>query len=278
MYDHDIDTFIIVAETGSFSAASRKLYISKPAVTQQINLLENKLNCKLFCRDSHGVYLTEAGKLFLVQAKKIKELCLTTKQMIQTYQNTLTVGTGYLSTTNLLDKYWSNFSKNKNVKLEFQEIKDCEQIPENIDLIESVYSQEPMPKQDFLFKRVTTTPLMVGVPPESTLAKKDSLTLTDLDNQKIWIIKSNVLRQSRQIRKLIQDNCQNTCFVQYSVYNKAQINAALIANNLILIHESLASSCAPFIIKSIDWDFDADVGFFYRSQASNITHQFLSEI
>ena len=40
MYNHQLDTFIKTADLGSFGKASEALYISPPAVIQQINLLE----------------------------------------------------------------------------------------------------------------------------------------------------------------------------------------------------------------------------------------------
>ena len=110
MYTQELNTFITVAELGSFSAASRKLYISKSAIMQQINLLEKKIDCILFDRNSHGVYLTEAGKIFLIQARKIQHLFIETNKIMQNYKNTIIVGTGYLSTTNFLEDYWNKFS------------------------------------------------------------------------------------------------------------------------------------------------------------------------
>ena len=278
MYDHEIDTFFTVAEAGSFSAASRTLYISPSAVVQQINLLENKMDCELFKRDSHGVTLTEAGKLFLKQCRKIKRVYLETEEIMKKYQRTLVVGTGYLSTTNLLDKFWLDFLRANNVQLKFQEIKDYEKIPQNIDLIESLYSQEPIPKQGFLFKKVTTTPLLIAVPPQNKLAQKEKLTISDLDKQKILIINSSVLKQSGQIRHFIKSNCQKTHLISYSVFNKALVNEAIIKNYLILVHETLASSCSPLISKKVNWHFNADVGFFYRSDANMITKKLIAKI
>ena len=124
MYTQELNTFITVAELGSFSAASRKLYISKSAIMQQINLLEKKIDCILFDRNSHGVYLTEAGKIFLIQARKIQHLFIETNKIMQNYKNTIIVGTGYLSTTNFLEDYWNKFSKNQSFKLQFKEIQD----------------------------------------------------------------------------------------------------------------------------------------------------------
>ena len=45
MYNPQLDTFLCVAEAGSFNKAAEKLYISPPAVIKQINLLEERLIC-----------------------------------------------------------------------------------------------------------------------------------------------------------------------------------------------------------------------------------------
>lgn len=47
MYNSELDTFLAVAEAGSFSKAAKKLYISTPAVVQQMNLLEKRLNVQI---------------------------------------------------------------------------------------------------------------------------------------------------------------------------------------------------------------------------------------
>ena len=43
MYNTQLDTFLKVAELGSFNKAADALYITPPAVTKQINLLEEDL-------------------------------------------------------------------------------------------------------------------------------------------------------------------------------------------------------------------------------------------
>ena len=71
MYDRHLDTFLEVADCGSFLKASEKLYVSANAVTKQINLLESDLGVKLFQRSKQGLTLTEAGKLIYTEAKKM---------------------------------------------------------------------------------------------------------------------------------------------------------------------------------------------------------------
>ena len=54
--------FLKVAETLNFSEAARKLFITQSTLSQQISHLEQEIGLPLFERNSHEVYLTEAGK------------------------------------------------------------------------------------------------------------------------------------------------------------------------------------------------------------------------
>src|SRR5699024_8489447 len=54
--------FIEVAETLSFTEASKNLFVSQPGISQQIHLLETQLGVKLLNRTTRNVTLTEEGK------------------------------------------------------------------------------------------------------------------------------------------------------------------------------------------------------------------------
>lgn len=62
MYNPQLETFLCVVESGSFSKAAEKLYISAPAVIKQINSLESSLGLQLFDRTHRGLHVTEAGR------------------------------------------------------------------------------------------------------------------------------------------------------------------------------------------------------------------------
>jgi DNA-binding transcriptional LysR family regulator len=55
--------FAAVAKNRSFSKAANELYITQPAVSQSVALLERELEVQLFIRTSRGVILTEAGEI-----------------------------------------------------------------------------------------------------------------------------------------------------------------------------------------------------------------------
>jgi DNA-binding transcriptional LysR family regulator len=65
--------FSEVARCRSISQASRKLYLSQPAITQAIARLEKSLDSRLFDRRSDGVFPTESGELFLHRVERAKE-------------------------------------------------------------------------------------------------------------------------------------------------------------------------------------------------------------
>ena len=69
MYNHMLDTFLAVADCGSFTKAAAHLYISPTAVMKQMNALENHLDVKLVERTPSGVRLTAAGTVIYRDAK-----------------------------------------------------------------------------------------------------------------------------------------------------------------------------------------------------------------
>lgn len=63
--------FLGTAELGSFSAAARALYLTQPAVSEQVRRLEAELGVELFARAGRGLVLTEAGRRFRPEAERV---------------------------------------------------------------------------------------------------------------------------------------------------------------------------------------------------------------
>ena len=57
--------FLAVAETGSFTRAAKRSFISQPSLSQQILNLEEEFGQKLFHRLGRKAVLTEGGKILL---------------------------------------------------------------------------------------------------------------------------------------------------------------------------------------------------------------------
>jgi LysR family carnitine catabolism transcriptional activator len=66
----ELETFIAVAEAGSFSAAAQRLHVAQPSVTGRVQRLETALGTKLLQRTTRKVETTEDGALLLAEANR----------------------------------------------------------------------------------------------------------------------------------------------------------------------------------------------------------------
>jgi DNA-binding transcriptional LysR family regulator len=74
MEDHKLKVFCTVADTKSFSKASEIIHLTQPAVSLQIQALEELYETKLFDRSSSTVSLTPSGEILYKYAKEILAL------------------------------------------------------------------------------------------------------------------------------------------------------------------------------------------------------------
>lgn len=75
MYNPQLETFLRVADAGSFNSAAEQSYIMPTAVIKQINLLEAHLGVKIFERTHRGLQLTKAGLSLYNDAKYSIQHC-----------------------------------------------------------------------------------------------------------------------------------------------------------------------------------------------------------
>ena len=67
----DLELFLAVAETGSFSSAARRLQVTQPTVSRRVAALEESLASPLFLRNVEGAKLSEAGERLLPAAQQM---------------------------------------------------------------------------------------------------------------------------------------------------------------------------------------------------------------
>jgi DNA-binding transcriptional LysR family regulator len=86
---HQLHIFYTVAEKGSFSAAAQALHMTQPAVTMQIQSLEDYFGTKLLHRSTKKIELSEAGRTLLPHAKRSVELVRQTDEAMSAFTQML---------------------------------------------------------------------------------------------------------------------------------------------------------------------------------------------
>lgn len=86
---HQLHIFYTVAERGSFSAAAQALHMTQPAVTMQVQSLEDYFGTKLLLRSTKRIELTDAGRTLMPYAQKSIELIRDTDQAMASFTKQL---------------------------------------------------------------------------------------------------------------------------------------------------------------------------------------------
>jgi DNA-binding transcriptional LysR family regulator len=83
-----MQTFINVVESGSFSESARRMGLSQPSVSRQINALEGQLGVRLLQRTTRSLSLTEAGQVYYDKARLIQRAVTEANQAISGFKDT----------------------------------------------------------------------------------------------------------------------------------------------------------------------------------------------
>lgn len=83
-----MQVFVSVADSGSFSESARRLGLSQPSVSRQVNSLETHLGVRLLQRTTRKLSLTEAGQMYYDKARQIQRDVIEAGQAIAGFRET----------------------------------------------------------------------------------------------------------------------------------------------------------------------------------------------
>jgi DNA-binding transcriptional LysR family regulator len=228
-----LNYFVAVAEELNFSRAALRLYISQPALSRQIKNLEEELSVLLFLRQSDGLKLTEAGTIFLEQAKDILARSDVAMQTVKAYSiNTdepLVIG--YIPTIlqSFLGETLHKFSlAYPQVPIRFHEMPPSEQVKvlrnRKIDIAFMGNPPDEL-EPEFTVKCVKQVPIYALLPETHPLANQSSIDLRDVACEK-FIGMSEETFPGRNAR--IRDTCHKAGFTP-NLHLFADSHASMIA-------------------------------------------------
>lgn len=192
MYNPQLETFLRVADAGSFNKAAEESYITSTAVMKQINLLEKSLGLKLFERTHRGLHLTKAGKSLYQDAKYIIQYCKDSvtraKNAMQEDSSVICIGTFPITPAQLLMQLWPGIQA-QCPDIKFQII-PFENTPENareilknmgknIDVIGGIFDETMLDVRGCAGLPLSHEPICCAVSVHHPLAAKDKLVAGD---------------------------------------------------------------------------------------------------
>ncbi|MED5239257.1 MAG: LysR family transcriptional regulator [Pseudomonadota bacterium] len=182
-----LTAFMAVAETGSFSAAAERLYITQPAISKRIALLEQQLDARLFDRVGRQIKLTEAGNALMPRARQVlmdvEDMARAIHDLSGEVSGKLRIGTSHHIGLHRLPPVLRQFSRDyPKVTLDIHFI-DSEEAWEGVlhgELEMGVVTLPPQPDERLHSEVIWQDPLVFMCAPEHPLAKQDNLTLEAL--------------------------------------------------------------------------------------------------
>lgn len=180
-----LECFVAVAEHLNFSKASQVLQITQPAVSHQIQTLEEELNVKLFARTSRSVSLTPEGILFLSDAELILKTAYSAKERLGRHEHFLPFDIGCHNHTelNLLPSVLQKLSEEFPMlrpSMRLVPFPSLLSMVENSQILTALSIKETQKKFPLSFRELCRAPMACVCAPEHPLAQYESLTLKQL--------------------------------------------------------------------------------------------------
>ncbi len=186
MEDHKLKVFCTVAETKSFSKTSEIIHLTQPAVSLQIQALEEMYEAKLFDRSSSKVTLTPAGEVLYKYAKEILALYASAEKVIGEMtglvKGSIIVGAGSTIGNYLLPSVITDFRKtHPKIKVNLH-VGNMQRVIEwlnsgnvNLGLVEGHVKRQKM-----VVERLISDELLLVVPPFHMFAKKKEVSIAEI--------------------------------------------------------------------------------------------------
>lgn len=288
MYNPQLETFLRVADAGSFNKAAEESFITPTAVIKQINLLEASLDVQLFERTHRGIILTKAGKSLYQDAKYViqysKEAVIRAQNAMQENTDVIRIGTSPMTPVQFLMQLWPKIQENC-PGMKFQ-IVPFENTPENarnilgnlgqnIDVVGGIFDETMLRLRGCAGLELFYTPLCCAVSVYHPLAEKNILRMEDLYGQNLMLMRRNWSMYVDRLRDDIWQNHPQINIIDFDFYDVNVFNRCENGND-ILMAVSVWENVHPLLkIIPVEWKHSIPYGLLHPQQPSDTVKRFL---
>lgn len=249
---HQIRCFVAVADTLHFGKAAARMNMTQPPLSRQIQLLEHVLGVKLLDRTSRAVKLTPAGRVFLLEARRILRLtesaALATRRIASGEAGTIALGftaaSGYSFLPRLL---LQRAARTPNIDVDLKEMVSTEQVESLLTgRIDVGLLRPPVTRNEFRTFKVASEGLVAALPFGDPRLSEASLTLKDFDRQPLIMYAPE---GARYFRDMLGELCAHENVAPIAIQSLSQIHSMLA-----LVRAGIGAAIVPEAAQSLHFD------------------------
>lgn len=289
MYNPQLETFIHVADAGSFNKAAEQSYITPTAVIKQINLLESDLGVKLFERTHRGLKLTKAGMSLYNDAKYIisysRDSVIRARNAMQEDTNVIRIGISPMTPAQILVELWPKIHEIC-PEIKFQLV-PFENTPENakeilrnlgknIDVVAGIFDEMMFGLRQCAGFEIAREPLCCAVSIQHRLAGKNRLTVQDLYGENLMLIHRGWSHHVDSLRDDIWENHNQINIIDFDFYDVGIFNRCESSNDVLMAVNTWASVHPLLKIIPVEWDHFIPYGLLHSQAPSETVQHFLA--
>ena len=291
MYNPQLETFVSVAESGSFNKAAEKLYISPPAVIKQINLLEEKLDLQLFVRTHRGLVLTRAGQSLYQDTKYIIQYCRNAvtraKNAMQESENLIRIGTSPMTPAQVLVNLWPKVQEYcPNTKFQLIPFENTPEnareilgnLGQNIDVVAGIFDETMLNLRKCAGLEISREPICGAVSIHHRLGQKESLTVQDLYGESLMLMRREWSHYVDLLRDDLWKNHPQIHIVDFDFYDVEAFNQCENNNCVLMAIENWRYVHPLLKILPVDWNYTIPFGLLHSPEPSPAVRQFLNAV
>lgn len=291
MLSQQLQIFLEVVDSGSFTKASKRLLVTPASVMKHMNKLEDRLGLTLFKRSNHGVQLTAAGKSLYEDGKKMlsqaENAIVKAKNAALSEGITIRVGSSLLNPSSVLTNLWApireKYPEYKFRIIPYEDKKEqilsvTASLGERIDLLVGSFNSRAMQKRaNYLF--LGNYQLCVAVPKGHPLSYKKELTFQDLHGERLVMVKSGDAELLDYLRTILNMTHPQIMITDTDYYYDIDTFNMCEQTGMFLLTLDAWSDVHPFLTTlPVEWDYQMPYGILYSKNPSKEVEEFIAII
>ena len=291
MYNPQLETFLKVADAGSFNKAAEQSFITPTAVIKQINLLEADLGVQLFERTHRGLKLTKAGKSLYRDSKYIIQYCrdsvVRAQNAMQEDEQIIRIGTSPMTPAQVLLALWPKIHEYcPNMKFQLIPFENTPEnareilanLGQNIDIVAGIFDDTLLDLRRCKGFELSRAPICCAVSINHPLAEKEKLQISDLHGENLMLMHRGWSNYVDKLRDDLWMNHPQIHIVDFDFYNVDVFNRCENSNDILMAVQSWESVHPLLKMIPVEWDYTIPFGLLYSPEPTKSVEEFLSAI